>query len=280
MFEKGKINSAVDTGIVVLFLVLVVIPWGLFIDNRVELTHVLAGWSMQHPLGTDNLGRDLLVRLAEAVRTAVLPLWLGVIAGTAGGIALAVLMILSRQLPLGPSIASFLRIAAVVIASIPVGIVAFAFSALAEKAGIVPVLTTLSGFFMIRTYLTVTDFYSRDQKLGYWQAHAALGGRLIARIWRYGIIGEWSRPLCDTLSFHLRAAVAIEAALSYLGFGLQEPQPSFGNMLASHFDRYLKGDVMIVMLIIAVLAVTAAFPSSFVMMIRRIGTRSCSKSRA
>ena len=52
------------------------------------------------------------------------------------------------------------------------------------------------------------------------------------------------------LIFHMKMAVVIEASLSYLGFGVQEPQASFGNMLASHFELYLRGQWQIMLLIV------------------------------
>jgi ABC-type dipeptide/oligopeptide/nickel transport system permease subunit len=65
-----------------------------------------------------------------------------------------------------------------------------------------------------------------------------------------------------SLGFHLRTAVAIEASLSYLGFGIQEPSPSFGNMLAAHFDLYLKGQWYVLGILVLWLGVTAAFPQA------------------
>src|SRR5690606_6943936 len=130
----------------------------------------------------------------------------------------------------------------VIAVSVPVGVVAFAWAAVQERAGLTPVLVSLAVVFAVRTALQVQDLFRHDAFLGYWEAHASMGGRLFSRLMSYGISGRWKWGLLDTLAFHLKAGVAIEASLSYLGFGIQEPQPSFGNILSSHLDLFLSGN--------------------------------------
>jgi peptide/nickel transport system permease protein len=266
---KGQWKTiVVDGAVVVSFLLLVLIPFGLA-PEKIELSNMLGLPSFAHPLGTDNLGRDLLLRISSAITGGVLPLWLGVIVGSLGGALLAIVMTLSGQYRMATPITASTRAIATVIAAIPVGVVAFGWAAVQQKAGIIPVLVSLSTLFAVRTYLQICDLYSHDKRLGYWEAHASMGGSLAGRVWRYGIKGEWKWALLESLGFHLRAAVAIEASLSYLGFGLQEPQASFGNMLASHFDVYLKGNWTILIIIVITLAVSAAFPVSCANLLRR-----------
>ena len=118
----------------------------------------------------------------------------------------------------------------------------------------------LGALFMVRTCLYVRDLYRQDRWLEYWQARAAMGGRLVPTLVEYGIRRSWAPHLGETLGFHLRAAVAIEASLSYLGFGIQEPGASFGNMLASHFDSYLKGEWWPLLVICAGLTISFLTP--------------------
>jgi len=73
------------------------------------------------------------------------------------------------------------------------------------------------------------------------------------------------------LGFQLRVAVAAEASLSFLGFGIQEPQPSFGNMLSSHFDLYLKGHWSVLLVIVGGLALAALFPASLAALLGNAG---------
>ncbi len=259
---RDQRKAAADLLVILAFLALALGPWARLYGERMDLAHMLAGPSAAHPLGTDNMGRDLLVRVAAAIREGVLPLWGGVLVGTAAGLALGVLALLARARRGARPFLRAVDLGAALLASVPVGLVAFGWAAWNERAGLTPVLGSLASLFAVRAYLEVRDLDRHDQNLGYWQAHAALGGTLFSRIWRYGVRGGWARPLVSMLGFNLRVAVAIEASLSYLGFGIQEPKASFGNLLSAHFDLYLKGHWQILLLIVAVLAITAAFPAS------------------
>lgn len=256
MLSKRK--AVCDAIVVAVFAALALGPWARVFGDRMDLAHMLSGPSAAHPLGTDNMGRDLLVRIAAAVRDGVLPLWGGVVVGSALGLALGVIGIRLR----GSWPLRLFDVAAAALASVPIGLVAFGWAAWNERAGLMPVLVSLSTLFAVRGYLQVRDLYRHDQNLGYWQAHQALGGTLTERVWRYGVLGGWRRALMQAWGFNLRVAVAIEASLSYLGFGIQEPNASFGNLLAAHFDLYLKGHGGILLVIVSVLGVTAAFPAS------------------
>jgi peptide/nickel transport system permease protein len=246
----------------ILFLLLVVIPWENFLNTGFELSNMLATPSFSHPLGTDNMGRDLLYRISQALRSSVLPLWGGVLLASACGCALGVFTIQVRVKNLFSPFIDAFKLFAVVVVSIPIGLLAFSWAAFGEITGLMPVLVSMCLVFLMRSFLQIWDFYRHDEFKGYWEAHAAMGGSLGRRLWNYGIFGEWRWGLIEALSFHLKAAVAIEASLSYLGFGVQEPQPSFGNMLASHFDLYLKGHWYILFLIVGALALCAATPNA------------------
>lgn len=76
----------IDTGIICLFACITVPRWATWLDDRINLrvTQTLPSWA--HPLGTDHLGRDLLVRLSHAIADAAWPLWLTVLTGVSMGL--------------------------------------------------------------------------------------------------------------------------------------------------------------------------------------------------
>lgn len=272
-----------DVLCVVAFLALVIFPWGDFLGRGMSLSSMLQPPSFVHPLGTDNLGRDLLVRCADAVRGAVLPLWFGVLVATLCGVALAILSITLESHRTWGYFSLWLQGFAAILASIPVGIAAFAWAVYSEKAGLGPVLFAVSVLFFVRAFLQSIDLYRHDKFLGYWEAHRAIGGSQLSRLLKYGLRYSWKWRLADGFGFHLRAAVAIEASLSYLGFGIQEPNASFGNMLASHFDAYLKGDFHSLVIIVLMLALTAAFPASLVAALKataQFGTQAKARAKS
>lgn len=238
-------------------------------QTKVDLHVIDAAPTLAHPLGMDNLGRDLLARLSEAIRLSVLPLWLAVAGATLVGIALAAVSILLRERSHLRPVLLTLDATLTVIASIPVTVTAFAWAACLEEASLRSVLLSLSTVFAIRAYLVTKDLARQDAHLGYWTAHKALGGTLAARVWAYGIRSRWTPALLSCLGLHLRAAVAVEASLSYLGFGVQEPTASFGNILAAHFASYLKGHYSVLALTAAALALTAAAPSALARILNR-----------
>jgi peptide/nickel transport system permease protein len=273
MVEAKGIRAVVDITLVFLWLGLAFLPWQIWYGGKVRLGEALQGVSAAHPLGTDSMGRDMLVRLSGAIQNGVLPLWLAVAMGVLCGSLVALGCLVSGRQNHQRFFIKLVDIVAVILATIPAGVMAFAWGAVRERVDLVGVLWTLGILFAVRMYLLVRDLERRDQNLGYWTTHEALGGTTLSRIWRYGVCGGWSAELLESLSLNLRVAVAIEAAVSYLGFGVTEPAASFGNMLATHFDYYLKGHVGVVMPIILGLGMTAVFPGAFVRMCWRLSRR-------
>lgn len=227
-------------------------------SHKPDLAKINQGISWAHPLGFDNLGRDLLIRVAAALRSAVLPLW--------GAVSLGAILggLLGWLANLCPSqrLVSSLDAVMMAICSLPVGVVAFAWAALREQTGLFAVMASLAPLAGALFFLRIRDLMQRDEHLAFWQAHIATGGTRGDRLWRYGICGAWSGLLSQLLGFLLRVAVAVEAALSYLGFGVAEPQPSLGNILAAHFERYLRGDWRVLAIVALALALAATIPDA------------------
>lgn len=254
-----------------LFLMMVLLPWHQWYESKVSISSMLQTSSIAHPLGTDNLGRDLLIRIMDTIKGAVLPLWASVIVGSVVGGFLGVCgIVCHEQMRWSRPIINLIKTLMVILASIPVGVVAFTWAVLQEEAGLMPVLYALTYLFSVRIFLQIFNLYAQDRELTYWQVHHAIGGSLWIRLWKYGVAGTWKYKLMDSLSFHLQAAVTIEASLSFLGFGIQEPQASFGNMLSSHFDLFLKGDWYVMMVIVAALGFVCFLPTSVLKVIQGI----------
>jgi len=259
----NKIKFSFDVIVLMIFVLLILFPWENYFKAGFDLSAMGSDPSLKHLLGTDNLGRDLLIRIAHAIKGAVLPLWLAVFLCTIGGILFgAMSIVFEESSKMARKFSSLFKLLLSAAAAIPIGVVAFSYSVLQERAGIGPVLISLGTLFFIRSYLQVSSLYLEDQKLSYWRAHQSIGGSLLNRLFSYGLGGRWKEILFSSFCFHLQVSVAIEASLSYLGFGIQEPQASFGNILASHFDLYLKGQWQILIIVVSALLLSSQFPSS------------------
>jgi len=260
---SASLKRWLDITVVILFACAVLFPLFTSVETQVNLAAILTTPSLEHPLGTDNLGRDLLFRILQVFQTTVLPLWGIVVSTSLIGLLLSVLTICLLQFLGRDYLLSVPYFFALVVTSVPVGIAALLWSVALERTSLWNVALALGSLFSLRLYLQVLDHYQQDRRLAFWQAHQSLGGTLIQRLLNYGILTTWRKNIFEVFCFHLQAAIVIEAGLSYLGFGIQEPNPSFGNMLASHYDTYLRGDWWVLSVIVAALGISALFPACF-----------------
>lgn len=192
-----------------------------------DLAHRFAGPSAEHPLGTDQLGRDLLARLAVGARVsvgftvvalaacAVLGTGLGVLAGWAGRVA--------GQL--------FQRTVDVLVAipAVLVGLVVVAASGGAPGWWSLLVALVVTGWtpFARLTYQLVV----RERSRGYVEGAVAVGagpGRIAVR----HVLPNLARPLGTHLCLRFANVLLTVAGLSFLGLGPQPPTPEWGAMLA------------------------------------------------
>lgn len=229
----------------------------------IDLQHRLVSPNLLHPMGTDHLGRDLLVRLFMSFYQTVLPLWICVVVSSVFGTSLALFVLVLQSdyfRKVGTRIEWIVDFFDLIFGSVPVGVIVFLWSLYHEEAGIVTLMESLSFIVLIRTYSYVKNLYHCDHHQGFWIAHQSVGGSLLKRIWKYGICTYWKHRLTNLCLFHLQMVVIIESSLSYLGFGIQEPSASFGNILSSHLGVYLKGHYFVIMFTTGFIVYASIFP--------------------
>lgn len=186
-----------------------------------------------HLLGTDQLARDLLSRLVEGARTSLLiaggataiglvaGVLVGVVAGFRGGIVDSVLMRIMDALLAFPALVLALVIA---VGLGPSGRNA----AIAIGAVITP------GFARLARTLTLRE-RGRDYILA-----ARVAGASGARIVRVHVLRNIWGPIAAQAVLAFGHAVPSEAALSFLGLGVQPPTPSWGTMIAEGYQYLSK----------------------------------------
>lgn len=217
----------VVSGLVLLAVVVIALtaswiaPYGV---NDVNVPEALRPPSAAHWLGTDELGRDVLSRVLSAVQAsmtvavisvafaALVGVTLGVFAGYRGGWLDTVVMRIVDVMFAFPVLLLALAIVAVLgpglgTTILAIGIVYVPIFARVARA------STLS--VRIEPYVAM----SRTMGTG--------SGYILSR----HIVPNITGPLIVQVSLSLAFAILSEAALSFLGLGLQPPQPSLGRMI-------------------------------------------------
>lgn len=195
--------------------------WG---RDEMDFQYILAPPSARHPLGTDSVGRDTLTRLLYGGRVSlgialttvvvymVLGSLLGAIAGYFGGWVDNLIMRLVDVVQSFP----FLLLALTIVAIRGPGV-----------ENLIVALVLLSWPTPAR--LVRGEFLSLRER-EFVEAARAVGARAHEIIGRH-MLPNTLAPLIVTATLDVAGIILTEASLSYLGFGVQIPVPTWGNML-------------------------------------------------
>lgn len=213
-------------------------PWLLQDPEAMDLAALFAPPSAEHWLGTDELGRDVLARLAQggrislavagatALLAATIGTVLGLLAGYHGGKLDALLMRLTDGVMALPLLPLLIVLAAVDPAKlgIPPERLADEGVAIARIVAIIALVgwTTVARLVRAQT-LSVK---ARD----YVRAATAIGAGP-RRIMIRHILPNIASPIVVAATLSVGNIVLIESALSFLGLGIRPPLASWGNML-------------------------------------------------
>jgi peptide/nickel transport system permease protein len=200
-------------------------PWLVATDPRAqELVLRLAGPTAAHPLGLDELGRDILARLVAGARVS---LWVGVsvvsvsafvgllvggIAGYAGG---WVDMAVGRVIDVLMAFPGILLAIALVAALGP------------SLRNVVLALTAIGWVGYARL---VRGQVLKAREFEYVQAARSLGASAPRILLRH-VLPTALPAVVVQATLGMAAAIVAEASLSFLGLGVQPPTPSWGAML-------------------------------------------------
>jgi peptide/nickel transport system permease protein len=200
-------------------------PWLIPYDpSSQELPLRLAPPSWQHPLGLDELGRDILSRLAAGagisfavglsvvVVSALVGTVLGSLAGYLGGPVDEVVSRVIDTLLAFPGLLLAIALVAVL------------------GPGLVNVLFALTAIGWVGYARLVRGQVLRIRELEYVQAARALGAGTPHLLWRHLIPAALPAVVVQA-TLGMAGAILGEASLSFLGLGVQPPTPSWGTML-------------------------------------------------
>jgi ABC-type dipeptide/oligopeptide/nickel transport system permease subunit len=196
--------------------------------DELDLNNIAASPTLKdhHWFGTDFLGRDYLSRVIFGIRTSlwvalfvallstVIGTTIGAIAGYYGGSVDNLLMRFTDLLLTLPVLAVLL------VASVYVG------QGKPFRVGLILALLFWTGLARI-----VRGLFLSLREKEFVEAAKAAGASDVRIIARH-ILPNCVGPIVVTMTLLIATAILIEAALSFLGFGIQPPQPALGKLIA------------------------------------------------
>jgi peptide/nickel transport system permease protein len=182
-----------------------------------------------HPLGTDQLGRDLLSRVLHGARLALfIGLCTAVLTAIAGGLLGLVAGFVERW----PS-AVLMRLADVQL-SFPFILLALTINAIVGL-GLRNIILSLSAAGWVVYARVVRGEVLSVKQRDFVHAAAALGVGRVRLLFRH-VLPNVAPSIIVVSSLQFSQFIVAEAAISFLGFGIQPPTPAWGSMLSESRD--------------------------------------------
>ncbi len=207
-------------------------------DIKADLRAIAKQFEAFHLFGTDELGRDVLMRLVYGTRismgvgilvalsSALIGLLIGALAGYYGGWIDSILMRITDALLSLPTIPVLIVVAAIDLQKVPF-INAILSSGSESVLKLIFILCLFSWMPVARLVRgSILSLREREFIL----AAKALGATDFTIITRH-MFPNVIAPLLVAVTLGVGESILFEAALSFLGLGIQPPTPSWGNML-------------------------------------------------
>lgn len=185
---------------------------------------VFLGGDIAHPLGTDELGRDLLSRLLHALRTSLLIAAFGTLVGATIGTLLGF-----AAVHFGGIVEHVIMAAVDFQAAVPFILIVLFVIAIAGPS--LPVFLAMVGFAGWEIYARLSrGLVMSARKRNYVMALEGLEMNW-PRIYARHILPNIASALIVQLTLNFPAVILLETGLSFLGLGVQPPNTSLGLML-------------------------------------------------
>lgn len=189
--------------------------------------------SLDHLLGTDPFGRDVFSRLIYGSQTALLVGFTSSLIGSTLGLVLGVV-----GAYFGGKVDEIIQRVMDVLLSFPLVVIAIAVvAALGPGTGNVIAAITLPVIPRVARVVRASGL--AVVRMPYIEAARAVGVRAPRIMFRHMVPNVFA-PYLIMLTAFLGQAVLLEATLSFLGLGVVEPEPAWGNMLRGQGMQFLE----------------------------------------
>ena len=211
--------------------------------------------SADHPLGTDNAGRDTLARLVHGARTS---LGIGMTAALVQVLIGAVIGVLAGFF--GGIVDIAITRVAEVLLSFPLLLLLLAAQGVLERTTLLSTMLVIALTGWADTSRLVRAQALRVREMPYVEASRGLGSPRLRTLWVH-VVPNCLSPAIVAATLAVGAAILLESALSFLGFGAPEPTASWGLLMADGFQDVLDPNARILVLLpgVAIFAAVSAF---------------------
>ena len=251
-----KNKTAVAGGIFLILMVIIALTADLYLDYETDALSMsrnrLLGPSLEHPFGTDTLGRDIFARtvygarvsLSTGIALAVFDLLAGVIIGSiaaffGGKVDSVIMRICDTVICIPPML-----LALAIVAVLGINLINLM---IALTIGTVPSMAKMARAIMLNT--VQRDFIEA----------AKAGGMKDFPIIYYHVIPNAIGPIIVEGTMSIASAILSVSALSFLGMGVQPPTPEWGSMLASELPHMRNYPHLVIVPGLAILLTTLSF---------------------
>ena len=245
VWKRFRRHRAAIAGIIIFGILVILIalaPLSAFDPEASNLPEKFSAPSATHWLGTDALGRDLFTRILYGGRISLavggiavaisllIGVPIGALAGYYGGRLDSILMRLTDAFLSLPSFLVLILLAAILReVELPV----FQRNSVLTISIVIGILSWMTFARLVRAaFLTLRE-------LDYVSAARALGSS-DRRIILGHILPNGIGVVIVEATLQLGYAIIQESGLSFLGFGIQQPTPSWGNLISTAQDHFIK----------------------------------------
>lgn len=236
------------------------------IPESKSLLKVFNNFETYHLFGTDELGRDVFIRLVYGTRvsmgvgilvalaSALLGLLVGSIAGFYGGLIDTFLMRLTDALISLPHIPVLIVVAAIDLTKIPwmSSVISTSNESVVKMVVILCIFSWMPVARLVRG--SILSIREREFVL----AARTLGAKDSTIIIRH-MFPNVIAPMLVAITLGVGQSILFEAALSFLGLGIMPPTPSWGNMLTNAQELIYQAPFLAVLPGVLILLTTISF---------------------